>query len=116
MWLADHPLSQIPTSATGFRQSDIKIRGSSAVELGYQQTPMPGDGGFPQPCKNEEFKSRKRFTVLKTVNYFLKIKEAFTVKQKMISVDHYFRFHQTPKNAKNIFPKYILRRNKRSIR
>jgi hypothetical protein len=34
---------------------------------------------------------------------FSKIIEAFTVKQKMISVDHYFRSHQTPKNAENIY-------------
>jgi hypothetical protein len=39
-------------------------------------------------CKNEEFKFIKRFTVLKTVNCFSKIKEAFTVKLKMISVEH----------------------------
>jgi hypothetical protein len=48
-------------------------------------------------CKNEEFKSKKRF--------LQKIKEALTVKLKMISVDHYFSHHQTPKNAENIFQK-----------
>jgi hypothetical protein len=40
--------------------------------------------------KNENFKFRKRFMVFKTVNHFLKIKEVFTVKQKIIFVDHYF--------------------------
>jgi hypothetical protein len=37
--------------------------------------------------------------------HFSKIKEAFTVKLKMISVDQYFCPHQAPKNAKNIFQK-----------
>jgi hypothetical protein len=41
-------------------------------------------------CKNEEFKSRKRFTVFKTVNRFPKIKEAFMVKLKIISLYHHF--------------------------
>jgi hypothetical protein len=45
------------------------------------------------------------------VNRFPKIKEAFTVKPKMIFVDHYFRPYQTPKNTK-----IILRQNKRSIK
>ena len=30
------------------------------------------------------------FMVLKTVNHFLKIKEEFSVKEKMVSVDYYF--------------------------
>jgi hypothetical protein len=46
--------------------------------------------------KNEEFKSRNRFP---------KIKEAFTVKLKMISVDHYFHPYQTLENVENIFQK-----------
>jgi hypothetical protein len=33
----------------------------------------------------------------------------------MIFVDHYFRLHQTPKNAEIIFLKNILYRNKQSI-
>jgi hypothetical protein len=57
-----------PTIA-GFRQLDIK-----------------------RACKDEEFNFRKRFTVL---NRFSKIKEAFTVRLKMIFVDHYFRLYQT---------------------
>jgi hypothetical protein len=40
--------------------------------------------------------------MVKTVNRFSKIKEVFTVKPKMISVDHYFRPHQTSENAENI--------------
>jgi hypothetical protein len=55
--------------------------------------------------KNEKFKSRKRFTVFKTLNRFSKIEEIFTVKLKIIFIDHYFCPHQTPKNAKNIFQK-----------
>jgi hypothetical protein len=39
---------------------------------------------YKRACKNEEFKSRKRFMVFKTVNYFSKIKEVFMVKLKMI--------------------------------
>jgi len=57
---------------TGFRRSDIK-----------------------RACKDEEFNFGKRFTVLKIVNRFPKIKKAFTVKPKMIFVDHYFRPYQT---------------------
>jgi hypothetical protein len=56
-------------------------------------------------CKNEKFKSGKRFMVFKTVNRFPKIKEAFTVKLKMIFVDYYFCPHQTPDNAEIIFYK-----------
>jgi hypothetical protein len=47
-------------------------------------------------CKDEEFNFEKRFTVLKIVNRFPKIKEGFTVKPKMIFVDHYFLPYQTP--------------------
>jgi hypothetical protein len=54
--------------------------------------------------------------VLKTINHFPKIKEAFTVKQKMIFVDHYLHPHQTQKNAEKHFFKNILHQNKRSIR
>jgi hypothetical protein len=39
------------------------------------------------------------FTIFKTVNRFLKIKEVFTVKMKIIFVDHHFRLYQTPKNT-----------------
>jgi hypothetical protein len=56
-------------------------------------------------CKEEELNFGKRFTVLKIVNRFPKIKEAFTVKTKMIFVDHYFRPNQTPENAEIIFQK-----------
>jgi hypothetical protein len=37
----------------------------------------------------------------KTVNRFPKIIEAFSVKLKMISINHHFRLHQTLKNTKN---------------
>jgi hypothetical protein len=47
-------------------------------------------------CKDEEYNFGKRFTVLKTVNRFPKIKEGFTVKPKMVFVDRYFRPYQTP--------------------
>jgi hypothetical protein len=47
-------------------------------------------------CKDAEYNFEKRFTVLKTVNRFPKIKEGFTVKPKMVFVDHYFRPYQTP--------------------
>jgi len=56
-----------------FRQSDIKCE-----------------------YKDEEFNFVKRFTVLETVNCFPKIKEAFTIKLKMISVNYYFCPYQTP--------------------
>jgi hypothetical protein len=59
-------------------------------------------------CKNKEFKSRKIFTVFKTVNRFPKIKKDFTVKQKIISIDHYFHLNQPPENAENIFQKKIF--------
>jgi len=61
-----------PTIA-GFRQSDIK-----------------------RACKDKEFNFEKQFTVFKTVNRFPKIKEAFMVKLKIISIGHYFRSYQTP--------------------
>jgi len=56
-------------------------------------------------CKDEELNFEKRITVLKIVNRFPKIKETFTVKSKMIFVDHYFRPYQTSKNVEIIFQK-----------
>jgi len=41
--------------------------------------------------------------MIKIVNRFSKIKEVFTVKLKIISVDYYFSPYQTPQNAKIIF-------------
>jgi hypothetical protein len=38
------------------------------------------------------------YTVLRTLNHFPKIKEAFSVKLKIISFEHHFRLHETPKN------------------
>jgi hypothetical protein len=66
------PIFERPT-IVGFRQSDIK-----------------------RAFKDEEYNFGKRFTVLKSVNRFPKIKEGFTVKPKMIFVDRYFRPYQTP--------------------
>jgi hypothetical protein len=40
--------------------------------------------------QSEIFKIEKCFTVFKTINYFLKIKEEFSVKRKIFSVYHYF--------------------------
>jgi len=55
---------------------------------------MSCSGKFPQTIyKNEEFKSKKLFTVFKTINRFLKIKKSFTVKLKIIFVDRYFLLH-----------------------
>ncbi len=39
-----------PTSAIEFRRPDPKILGSSTTNSGYQQTPIPGGGGFSQIC------------------------------------------------------------------
>jgi hypothetical protein len=50
--------------------------------------------------------------LLNILNCFSKIKEAFTVKLKMISADHYIRLHQTPKNVERIFQKtFYAKRN-----
>jgi len=89
---------RILATITEFQQSDTKIQKSSALESGYQQILVFGGGEFLQMCvKMKYFKSKK--------HRFLKIKEAFTIKLKMIFVDHYFRLHQTPKNVENIFQK-----------
>jgi hypothetical protein len=53
-------------------------------------------------CKNKELNSEN-----KTVNRFPKIKEAFTVKRKMISADHYFR---PPPNTEKML-KIFFRKN-----
>jgi hypothetical protein len=87
-------------NAAKFRQSDTKIWGPSVVNSVTNKLQYLMVADFHKhPCKNEEFKFRKRFMI------FLKIKEAFTVKMKMIFVYHHFRLHQTPKNTKNIFQK-----------
>jgi endo-beta-N-acetylglucosaminidase D len=41
---------QNPANSAIFQQSDTKIREPSAVNSGYQQTPMPGDDEFLQIC------------------------------------------------------------------
>jgi hypothetical protein len=57
------------------------------------------------------------YTVLRTVNHFSKIKKAFSVKLKMISVDHHFRLYQTLKNKKLYIyiSENILHSNKLSL-
>jgi hypothetical protein len=51
-----------------------------------------------------------------TVNRFLKIKKTFTIKLKMIFIDHHFLLHQVSKiKYKKYFPKSILGPTKRSI-
>ena len=46
--------------------------------------------GKVRQFENEMLKIGNWFTVLKTVNHFPKIKEEFSVKGKMFSVDYYF--------------------------
>jgi hypothetical protein len=87
------------------RKSDTKIR-SSAVEPSHQQTPVPS-GGVRLPTNFSAQRWRIPINVharMKRLN-FPKFKVAFTVKLKMISIDHYFRLNQTPKNTENIFQK-----------
>jgi hypothetical protein len=69
-----------------------------SVPLGFQRPTIAGlrQSDIKRACNDEEFNFGKRFTVFKTVNRFPKIKEGFTVKPKMIFVDHYFRLYQTP--------------------
>jgi hypothetical protein len=50
-----------------------------------------GQSDIKRACNDKEYNFGKRFTVFKTVNRFPKIKEAFTVKPKMVFVDHYFQ-------------------------
>jgi hypothetical protein len=51
----------------------------------------------------------------KKEKYFMKIKEIFSVKLKMFSVDYYFLSYQTIKNLKNIFLKLFYTDINRSI-
>ena len=53
--------------------------------------------------ENVTLKLGKWFTVLKRGNHFTEIKEDFSVKLKMISVDYYCTPHQTPENTENDF-------------
>jgi hypothetical protein len=96
---------QIPTLAWFWQQ----LPDSLATIAGIQRVPSDS---YKCVCKNEKFNSRKRFMVFKTVNRFPKIKNAFRVKLKIISVDHDFRLHQTPKKCQKYFSKIILRWNK----
>jgi hypothetical protein len=54
---------------------------------------------------NKMLKVGKWFTVLKTINHFLKIKEEFSVKGKVFSVDYCLMSHQTTESSKNILYK-----------
>jgi hypothetical protein len=67
------------------------------VPPGFQRSTIAGfwQSDIKLACKDEKYNFEKRFTVFKTVNRFPKIKEAFTVKPKIIFVDHYFRPYQT---------------------
>jgi hypothetical protein len=67
-----------------------------SAPLDSDDRPLFQQSNIKCACKDKEFNFRKRITVFKTVNHFLKIKEAFTVKLKMIFIDHYFRSYQTP--------------------
>jgi hypothetical protein len=66
------------------------------VPAGFQQSTIAEfrQSDLKRACKDEEFNFGKQFMILKIVNRFSKIKEAFTVKLKMISVDHYFQPYQ----------------------
>jgi hypothetical protein len=59
---------------------------------GPGQVPVRSRVSLGRVCqfKNEMLKIGNWFTVLKTVNHFLKIKEEFSVKGKMFSIDYYF--------------------------
>jgi hypothetical protein len=79
--------SCLPESGDGGRMSpdsDASII-SIAGRAGFRQSDMKC------ACKDEEFNFEKRFTILKIVNSFPKIKEAFMIKLKMISIYYYFR-------------------------
>jgi hypothetical protein len=47
----------------------------------------------------------KRFTLLKSVNHFLKFTKHFWSNRNHFPVDYYFRPYQTPENAEVIFQK-----------
>jgi hypothetical protein len=53
IWPKSCKIFQISACAAEFRQSDIKIRGSSTVDSNNQQTLMPSSGRFPQMCIQE---------------------------------------------------------------
>jgi hypothetical protein len=67
------------------------------VQPGFRRPTIAGfwQSDIKRACKDEEFNFGKRFTVFKTENCFLKIKEGFTVKPKMIFIECYFRPYQT---------------------
>ena len=73
-------------SRAGLELVSIKSR------VGPDQVPVRSrvNLGKIHQFENEMLKIRNRFTIFKTVNHFPKIKEEFSVKGKMISVDYYF--------------------------
>jgi len=95
-----------PASSDGGQMSPDSDAGSILV-AGCCQIPVPSrfrrptiarfrQSNIKRAYKVKEFNFGKRFTVFKIVNRFPKIKEGFTVKPKMIFVDHYFCPYQTP--------------------
>jgi hypothetical protein len=52
---------------------------------------------------------------LQIINHFSEIEKKFMVKLKIISFDHYFRSHQTLKNAENIFQNTFYAETNRSL-
>jgi hypothetical protein len=55
-----------------------------------------GQSDIKRAFNDKKYNFGKQFTVFKTINCFPKIEEAFTVKPKIVFVDHYFRSYQTP--------------------
>jgi hypothetical protein len=77
--------------------------GSVQVQSGLRQVPTRSQAGLGQVLpvswaglgrirrfENEMRKLIKWFTIFKTVNYFPKIKEKFSIKRKIFSTDYYF--------------------------
>lgn len=90
----------LPKSGDGGRMSPNSNVGRISVteRAGFRRLTIAWlrQSDIKHACKDEEFNFRKRFTILKIINRFLKIKEIFTFKLKMIFVDHYFCPYQTP--------------------
>jgi hypothetical protein len=107
-----------PVSVDGFRRrqdTDDRMLSDSGP-VGFRRSTIAKfwQSDIKRACKKEEFNFGKRFTVLKIVNRFLKIKEGYG------QTENNFRwplFSPLPNTVKcrNHFSKIILRRNKRSI-
>jgi hypothetical protein len=80
----------------------VGIRHRSVAVAGFQQASLaeflPGSARIRQDpirsCRILAILARSSY--FKTINRFLKIKKAFTIKLKIIFVDHYFCPYQTP--------------------